>query len=73
MSQRLNLSREDILKICADREFFVSRYRWSHDRLRKKCRRMRGEGLIMIARQDRDGWYYRAVTPAQPGCESSHR
>lgn len=41
------LSREQILKLASRQEgFFVHLYKWSHDRDRKLCNRMRKEGLL---------------------------
>ena len=37
---------------------FVHRYKWSHDKLRKKYRRLRKEGKVVVVNETKDGWTY---------------
>lgn len=43
-------------------KFFVHRYRWSHDALRKVARRARVEGRVRVISRTRDGWLYEVVS-----------
>ncbi|MNG00788.1 hypothetical protein D3C85_693490 [compost metagenome] len=50
---------KDSLLSKAKNGFFVSRYSWSHEKLRKKARRMCKDGLIYVEFQNKDGWFYK--------------
>lgn len=62
MSKRQNMSIPDILAIAATRELWVSRYAWSQDRLRKKCRRLCEDGKLEMVRRDNKGFWYLTAT-----------
>jgi hypothetical protein len=37
---------------------FVHRYKWSHDKKRKKYRRLLKENKVKLLLQNKDGWLY---------------
>lgn len=57
---------EKIVELAAQREFWVSKYRWSHTDQRKLCRRLVADGKLEMVRQDRDNFYYRAKKETPP-------
>ncbi len=48
-----------VLTAAAHHDFYVSKYRWGHEALRKRTRRMLKEGALILVRVDRDYFYYR--------------
>ena len=40
---------------------FVHRYMWSHDKKRKKYRRLLKDGKVRVFKRTRDGWYYETI------------
>ncbi len=59
------MNKEAILQIARQRPFFVSKYKWSQDSLRKKTRRMLKDGLLVLIEKNRDGFVYRAAPANQ--------
>lgn len=55
----LAMSEREILAIAAEREFFVAKYGQSHERLRKKCRRMMKDGFLTLVSSNNRGFNYR--------------
>lgn len=47
------------MRIADARAFYVSRYSWSHERLRKITRRMAKDGRLVLVTNAKDGFYYR--------------
>ena len=37
---------------------FVSKYKWSHDKKRKKLRKLHKNNLVSIIKETNDGWLY---------------
>jgi len=58
--QPLQMSEAEILAIAHEREFFVAKYGNSHERLRKKCRRMKKDGLLVLVSRNSRGFNYRS-------------
>jgi hypothetical protein len=56
------MSDEDILAIAGRKEFEVRRYLWSHEHLRKKCRRLWKEGKLVLLRDTGTSFVYVAAT-----------
>jgi len=63
----LQMSEREIIAIAAEREFFVAKYGESHERLRKKCRRMKKDGELTLVSSNNRGFNYR--TPAAVALE----
>jgi hypothetical protein len=59
------ISRQEIVQIAEARAFYVSRYSWSHSRLRKVTRRMMKDGLLTLVASPKDGFYYRTPEAAE--------
>lgn len=55
----LRMAEREILAIAAVREFFVSKYGTSHEKLRKKCRRMMKDGFLVLVSSNKRGFNYR--------------
>lgn len=51
-----------LLQEAKNRVIFVHRYKWSHDKRRKFCRRMFKDGLLVLVDENYDGWLYKATT-----------
>lgn len=51
------ISKKTIL-LRAKNGLFVHKYSYSHEKLRKKARRMCKDGLLVLKEQSRDGFYY---------------
>lgn len=52
-------SEAEILELVRRRgQFFVHKYAWGQDALRKKCRRMAKDGKLVLIQRTRDGFYY---------------
>lgn len=62
MSKVKTLNREAILAIASEKEFCVGKYSYRHEQIRRVCRRMAGDGLLRMTRQDGRNFYFRAVT-----------
>lgn len=54
------MTKEQILDIARKEYFVVHKYRHSQDNIRKKCRKLKNEGLLDLVGQDRDYFYFRA-------------
>jgi hypothetical protein len=50
-----------ILELARGRDFFVDKYRYSHEALRKKCRRMLKDGKLQLMKADKNGFTYRTA------------
>ncbi len=59
------MNKDAILQIAKRRPFFVSKYKWSQDSLRKRTRRMLKDGLLVLVESNRDGFVYRASPATQ--------
>lgn len=55
------LSKEQVLEMAAKKSFIVNRYSYSHEKLRKMCRRMAKDGLLKLICQDSNGFVYRTA------------
>jgi hypothetical protein len=53
------MTKGEVLQLASQRDFFVHRYSWSADRLRKMTRRMCKDGELVMVRRDQNGFYYR--------------
>lgn len=49
-----------IVEIARRQEFYVHRYKWSHKNLRKKCRRLERQGILVYVGLHGDEFVYRA-------------
>jgi hypothetical protein len=54
-----HIDRNETMRIADARAFYVSRFSWSHARLRKITRRMAKDGLLTLVASPKDGFYYR--------------
>lgn len=55
----VQMSKEQILGITKSKgEFFVHRYKYSHDGLRKKTKEMAKDGALALKRRCKDGFHY---------------
>ena len=56
---KLGLSKERIIQLATNRDFTVSRYDDKSINIRKKCRRMVKDGILMLVGQYGDKFVYR--------------
>lgn len=61
----LKMAEREIIAIAGEREFFVSKYGNSHEKLRKKCRRMMKDGFLVLVSSNSRGFNYRTPEAAE--------